>query len=98
MDTQPSAPPVVAAVVTCDPGPWFEEALQSLADQDYPNLSVLVIDAASSVDPTDRVAAVLPSAFVRRLDKRVGFGRAANDVLNVVEGASHYVLCHDDVA
>ena len=27
---------VVAVVVTHDPGPWFEEALASLAGQDYP--------------------------------------------------------------
>ncbi|MHB1535179.1 MAG: glycosyltransferase, partial [Acidimicrobiales bacterium] len=98
MEPQPSAPPVVAVVVTCDPGPWFEETLFSLSDQDYPNLSVLVIDSASAEDPTGRVAAVLPEAFVRRLDQRVGFGRAANEVLRVVEGASHYLFCHDDVA
>ncbi|MGH8921797.1 MAG: glycosyltransferase family A protein [Acidimicrobiales bacterium] len=68
MEPQPSAPPVVAVVVTCDPGPWFDEALLSLAAQDYPNLSVLVIDSASLVDPTARIAEVLPSAFVQRLD------------------------------
>ncbi|MGH9094454.1 MAG: glycosyltransferase family 2 protein, partial [Acidimicrobiales bacterium] len=98
MEPQPSAPPVVAVVVTCDPGPWFDEALLSLAAQDYPNLSVLVIDSASLVDPTARIAEVLPSAFVQRLDERVGFGRAANAALQTVEGASHFVLCHDDVA
>ena len=52
MDPQPSAPPVVAVVVTCDPGPWLEDALSALASQDYPNLSLLVIDAASTDDPT----------------------------------------------
>ncbi len=98
MDPQPSAPPVVAVVVTCDPGPWLEDALCALAGQDYPNLSVLVIDAAGTEDPTARVAAVLPTAYVRRLDGRVGFGRAANEVLTTVEGASHILFCHDDVA
>ncbi len=98
MEPQPSAPPVVAVVVTCDPGPWFDEALLSLAAQDYPNLSVLVVDSASLVDPASRVAELLPSGFVQRLDQRVGFGRAANAVLQTVEGASHLLLCHDDVA
>ncbi|HEX3541975.1 MAG TPA: glycosyltransferase [Acidimicrobiales bacterium] len=98
MDPQPGAPPVVAVVVTCDPGPWLEETLSALADQDYPNLSILVIDAASIDDPTPRVAAVLPGAYVRRLPERVGFSRAANEVLAIVEGASHYLFCHDDVA
>jgi GT2 family glycosyltransferase len=98
MDRQSSAPPVVAVLVTCDPGSWLEEALSALALQDYPNLSVLVVDAASADDPTARVAEVLPTAYVRRLTQRVGFGRAANEVLGVVDGASHLLLCHDDVA
>ena len=98
MDAAPTAPPVVAVVVTHDPGPWLEECLASLAEQDYPNLSVLVVDAASAEDPTPRVAQVLPRAYVRRLDANPGFGPAANDVLHVVEGASHFLFCHDDVA
>jgi GT2 family glycosyltransferase len=88
----------VAVVVTCDPGPWLEQALESLVAQDYPNLSVLVIDSASEQDPTSRVATVMPGAFVARLDTRVGFGRAANEVVKLVEGASHLLFCHDDVA
>ncbi|MDA8044868.1 MAG: glycosyltransferase [Actinomycetota bacterium] len=92
------APAVVAVVVTCDPGAWFPEALASLANQDYPNLSVLVVDAGSHEDPTPQVAEVMPGAFVRRLDRRAGFAAAANEVLQIVEGASHYLFCHDDVA
>ena len=92
-----SIPPVVAVVVTCDPGWWLEECLASLAEQDYPALSVLVVDADSVEDPTPRVAAVMPGAFVRRVRRRRGFGAAANEVLGVVEGASHFVFCHDDV-
>jgi GT2 family glycosyltransferase len=98
MESDRLVPPVVAVVVTRDPGPWFEETLTALAGQDYPNLAILVIDAGSVEDPTARVAGVLPTAYVRRLDHRVGFGRAANEVIGVVEGASHYLLCHDDVA
>ena len=98
MDTPQQAPPVVAVVVTCDSGPWLEEALEALGDQDYPNLSVLVVDAGSAEDPTARVASVLPSAYVRRLDDNPGYSAATNEVLSVVEGASHFLLCHDDVA
>ena len=92
------APPVVAVVVTCDPGPWFEETLRSLAAQDYPELSVLILDAASVVDPTPTVAAILPSAFVRRLPENLGFAASVDAVLGMVAGASHLLLCHDDVA
>jgi len=93
------APPVVAVVVAHEPSPWLEECLQSLDAQDYPNLSILVIDAASNgggVPP--RVAAVDPDAYVRRLDEDRGFGPAANEVLELVEGAAFYAFCHDDVA
>lgn len=92
------APPVVAVIVTCDPGPWFEETLQSFSRQDYPELAVLVLDAGSVQDPTPRVAAVLPNAFVRRLPDNAGFAAAADAVLGMVAGASHLLLCHDDVA
>lgn len=97
-DPELVAPPVVAVVVTHDPGDWFEEALAGLRDQDYPALSVLVVDAASAKDVTPRVAAVLPDAYVRRLDSNPGFGAAANEVLAIVEGAAFHLLCHDDVA
>jgi GT2 family glycosyltransferase len=93
-----AAPPVVAVVVAHDPGPWFEESLQALAEQDYPELSVLVLDAASQEDLTLRVASVLPDAFVRRLPVDRGFAASANEVLGMVEGASHFLFCHDDVA
>ncbi len=94
----PGVPAVVAVIVTSNPGPWLEEALDAVGASDYPNLSVLVIDAASTVDPTPRIADRLPSAYVRRLDANDGYARSANDVIGVVEGASHYVFLHDDVA
>jgi GT2 family glycosyltransferase len=92
------APPVVAVVVAHDPGDWFEECLRSLGAQDYPSFSVLVVDAGSTAQLTPRVADVLPSAYVRRLESNPGVGAASNEVLEIVEGAAFYLLCHDDVA
>lgn len=85
-------------MVTRNPGPWFDRALAALATQDYSNLAVLVIDAASDTDPTPRVAAVLPDAYVRRLDENRGFGYAANHVREIVDGAAFYCFLHDDAA
>ena len=45
------APAVVAVVVASNPGPQFAEMLDSLGNQDYENLSVLVIDAAEMPTP-----------------------------------------------
>ncbi|MGH9017604.1 MAG: glycosyltransferase, partial [Acidimicrobiales bacterium] len=92
------APAVVAVIVTHDPGPWFADTLRAFAGQRYPELSVLVLDAGSAEDPTALVAAELPGAFVRLLGVNQGFGASANEALTMVEGASHFLFCHDDVA
>jgi len=98
MEPQPSAPPVVAVVVANEPGDWFEEALVALGNQDYPNQSVLVMDAGGDAESARRVASILPDAYLRRVPTRPGFAAAANDVLQTVQGASFLVFCHDDVA
>lgn len=97
-DDPATVPPVVAVVVTHDPGPWFDECLAGLAAQTYSAMSVLVIDAASAEDPTPRIARLLPGAYVRRLDTNPGYGAATNEALGMVDGAAFYLLCHDDVA
>jgi GT2 family glycosyltransferase len=97
MDAQ--VPAVVAVVVTSDPAPWLEEALASLAAQDYEELSVLVLStAAGDSEVNERVARVLPDAFVRHLPGRPGYAGASNEALGMVEGAAFFLLCHDDVA
>lgn len=96
--SRPAAPAVVAVVVTRDPGPWLERAVDALAAQDYSNLAVLFIDAASDTDPTPRVARALPDAYVRRLDENRGFGASANHVGEIVDGAAFYCFLHDDAA
>jgi hypothetical protein len=93
-----TAPPVVAIVVTRDPGPSLEETLAALAGQDYPALSVLVLDDDSAEDPTPRIAAAMPRAFVRRRSGASGFAAAANEALEAVEGAVFLCFCRDDVA
>ncbi|MEY2425424.1 MAG: hypothetical protein QOI61_996 [Actinomycetota bacterium] len=98
-ESELSAPPaVVAVMVTHNPGEWFDSALAALAAQDYDDLSILVIDSASTVDPTPRVAAVAPDAFVRRLTTEANWAAAANEALGMVQGAAYLLFCHDDVA
>ena len=90
-------PSVVAVMVTRDPGPALEEALTGLVEQDYGNLSILVVDAGSRDDPTARIAEVAPRAFVKRSRRSEGFGAAANAVQGAVEGATFLLFVHDDV-
>ena len=91
------APPVVVVMVAHDPGAWWTDVLSSLAMQTYANLSVLVVDTASSRDLSAELARVLPSAHLRRLESDPGYSAAANEALGSVEGAAFLLLCHDDV-
>jgi GT2 family glycosyltransferase len=91
------APAVVVVMVAHDPGEWFEEALASVEGQTYRNTSLLVIDVASTTELAPRVAAASPYAHLQRLEQNVGFGPAANEVLEGVQGAAFYLFCHDDV-
>ncbi len=90
-------PAVVAVVVASNPGPDFAHTLQSLAEQDYENLSVLVVDAGSDEPIAERVADVLPKAYLHRLAGDPGFSVAANQSLELVSGSPFLLFCHDDV-
>ena len=92
-----SAPPVVAVVVTNDPGDWFEVSLGALARQTYAALSVLVIDTGVA-DVTERAASAMPSAVVHRDPTPNGFGAAVNAAVKLISGARFYLVMHDDVA
>lgn len=92
------APAVVAVLVARQPGEWFDEVLASLRRQDYEELSVLILVDDDGPAMTGRIARHLPEAFVRRLDAPGGFGAAVNEVLDLVEGAAFFLLCHDDCA
>ena len=98
-DAEPvEAPAVVAVVVASNPGDEFAEMLGSLAAQDYENLSVLVIDAGSDDPIADRVAQVLPGAYLHRLAGDPGWSVAANQSIELVTGSPFLLFCHDDVA
>jgi len=90
-------PAVVAVVVAKDPGPHFAQSLGSLAEQDYENLSVLVVDAGSEEPIAEQVAEVLPKAYLHRLAGDPGFSVAANQSLELVSGSPFLLFCHDDV-
>ena len=91
-------PPVVAVVVTRNPGPWLEDTLLGLAQQDYPDLTVLVVDCGSPGRPHRpgrRACCRGRSSVASATD--AGFAEAANEALHAVEGATFLLVCHDDV-
>jgi GT2 family glycosyltransferase len=97
MGPELTAPGVVAVVVASGSTPWLDETLTSLASQDYPNLSVLVVDVTADDTIADTVATVLPEAHLARAPQGTGFAEAANKGLEMVEQVAHVLVCHDDV-
>lgn len=95
---QGEAPAVVAIVVACNPDEHFNETLRSLSNQDYENLSVLVVDAGSDQPIADRVAEALPEAYLHRIAGDPGWSVAANQSIELVSGSPFLLFCHDDVA
>ena len=93
------APSVVAVVVVSQPVVGFEDVLDSLAAQDYPNLKTLFLIAGEPGDLPERIHERVPDAFVRAVEGNPGYGAAANEVMRLVEGHNgFFLLMHDDVA
>ena len=101
------APPVVASMVVYQPGPWFVESLQALAEQTYPQLQTLFFVVGAHVgggegvdaDLTELIHSVLPQAVVRHVEGNPGYGLVSNEVARLVDGeGGFFCLLHDDVA
>lgn len=96
-----SVPGVVATVVAAPSSPDLADVLESVAAQDYPSLQVVVVvtSADETVVAEHRALAegILPSVHVRGVGD-IGFARAANHVLRLVEGdGGLFLIMHDDV-
>ena len=103
-----SAPPVVTAMVVHQPGPWFDEVLQSLANQDYSAVSHVFFltsqvfnqnaDTSASQLLMKKIQTVLPESLVRIVEGNPGFGVLINEIQRIVEGSKGlFCVMHDDV-
>ncbi len=103
-----SAPPVVTAMVVHQPGPWFDEVLQSLAKQDYSAVSHVFFltsqvinqnaDTSASQLLMKKIQTVLPESIVRIVEGNPGFGVLINEIQRIVEGNKGlFCVMHDDV-
>ena len=103
-----SAPPVVTAMVVHQPGPWFDEVLQSLANQDYSAVSHVFFltsqvfnqnaDTSASQLLMKKIQTVLPESIVRIVEGNPGFGVLINEIQRIVEGSKGlFCVMHDDV-
>lgn len=92
------APKVTLLMVAHNPGVWFVESLLAVAELDYPDLEIVVVDSQSKIPITAQVAEILPDAQVIRLEENRGFGRAVNAALREISPGPLLLLAHDDVA
>ncbi len=95
-----TAVPAVVAVVVTDGTGDVGPTLTALAAQDYPGLTVLVLDRSGPIERDElraRIAAAAPTALIRTLERRLDAVAAANDVLVSVEGAPFVCFVAPDV-
>ncbi len=91
-------PAVVALVVAAEPDSLLAATLSTLAAQDYPALSILVVSSSREADIEAQVARSAPGSYVSRVPENRGFGAAVNHGLAQIEGADFVLVCHDDVS
>lgn len=97
VDSETDAPAIVAVCITTDAGEDFDVCLESLVGQNYPNLSILVINAGNDEPIADRVASIAPDAYFHRIQGTPGFAAAANQALTLVKDATFLLFCRDNV-
>lgn len=102
MPTDAAAPtPLVTALVPTYNGARFiERTLDSLADQTWPNLEILVGDDCSTDDTLEvvrRFAERHPGTRVLERDANLGWLRNSNDLMANARGELMFFAFHDDV-
>ena len=94
----PTAPPAVRVVIpTHDPGAWLDDVIASLAEQDYPNLSISLVHDDGERSLLKRHTDSIESLDLVDSGEKAGFGAKVNAI---AESASEPLLLihHDDVA
>lgn len=93
--------PWVSVICTCyNHEAYVEQALQSVIDQDYPNVELIVIDNASTDRSAERIIALsqcYPTMRVLLNSVNVGLNRAFNQGLALAGGRYVIDLSGDDV-
>ena len=84
-------------VATHEPGPWFDDVVAALADQDFPNIAVSIVHDPGEAGVLQRHTSSLDSVELVEAPEGTGFGAKIN---MVAESADEPLLLihHDDVA
>ena len=100
VQTAPWNPLVTALVPTYNGAAFIRRTLDSLADQTWPNLEILIGDDRSTDDTLDlvrRFAADHPEVRIVERDANLGWLRNSNDLMSRARGELMFFAIHDDV-
>jgi glycosyltransferase involved in cell wall biosynthesis len=91
-------PTVSVCVTTHNDGRWLEESLQSVRDQTFHDLEVVVVDDASDDDTPERLARHADSQLIVVRNKRnLGEARSMNRAIALARGGFVKLLHGDDL-
>lgn len=104
MNTARKAPPLVSVVIPCyNHENYVQHAIQSVIDQTYKNIELIIIDDGSSDDSVVRIKEMLDaceSRFLRfefRARSNLGVGATLNEALQWSAGKYFSALASDDI-
>lgn len=98
MSSTKEKPPAVCALVLNHNGAHFlKGCLESLLANDYPNLSICVVDNGSTDKSVELVRTEFPSVGLIQMEQNLGFCVAYNRASSAIEG-DYYFFLNNDVA
>src|SRR5579875_2191601 len=77
---------VSVTIVTYNSGRFIKRCLESVLEQKYPNLEVVVIDNASTDGTTDILEQFEDRCRIVYNDENIGFAAAQNQAIRLAEG------------
>lgn len=93
-----AAPPKVRVVLpTYEPGPWFDDVIESLAHQEYPALHVTVVHGEQGAATLPSQVSGLDDVTLVSSDGTASFGQMVNAVAEAADEPL-LLMVHDDVA
>lgn len=94
---------VLAACVNWNGGEMLSRTVRALLAADYPNLTILLVDNASTDGSGERAAALHPDIRLLRLDRNRGFAAGVNAAVRATEAdpsgrPDYFLILNNDVA
>jgi len=95
MSAEKAAPKVAVAVITHNGKKYLKTCIESLLNQTYKNFDIYLIDNASSDGSSEYVKQNFPMVKIIRFEKNLGFAKAYNIAIRMID-ADYIALLNDD--